>query len=503
MTFDRARQLYLLLRGNQRLEMRRHPLLEQNRVVRMIIYVCVAGWALYLFLFGIAFSFAGEGTPYESFDIINGGMLWFLIVDFYMRYGMQETPAQELRPYKFLPIPTNFLLNTFLLRIGLCGYNLFWFFMLVPFSMLSVVKFYGFMGAIGLLLGWWLMFVLNSYWYLLWRGLCHRRTLLVAIPTALYAALVYGGYFLGESPSPLFVALAQLGRAFCHWHPLAFLAPLVCITALFFVNRRLQRNCIYDEIARSEDESIAHRMELSILEHFGAIGEYLKLEIKSVMRNRTVRKQFLSGLVFTLILCAIFSFTDLYDGMPFMKTFICVYCFACHGTMTLTGIMGVEANYIDLLMSRKASIYAMLRAKDLFHCILLIVPMACILMPIAQGKVQLLEALSCMLFASGCIFPFLFQLALYNDHAMPLNEQVTRRSSNSRRQLLFASIALFAPMLLMRLLILVFDAQISASIMLALGLVGTASYPLWLRNVYRRYMRRHYQLMETYRLKAS
>ena len=37
--------------------------------------------------------------------------------------------------------------------------------------------------------------------------------------------------------------------------------------------------------------------EMSFLNRFGILGEYLKLEVKSIQRNKTVRKQFWSGFI--------------------------------------------------------------------------------------------------------------------------------------------------------------------------------------------------------------
>ena len=62
-------------------------------------------------------------------------------------------------------------------------------------------------------------------------------------------------------------------------------------------------------------------------------------------------------IAFSLLL----SFTEVYDGTG-MKNFITVYNFAIFGILFLLQIMSYEGNYIDGLMSRKESIYTLLRA---------------------------------------------------------------------------------------------------------------------------------------------
>ena len=95
--------------------------------------------------------------------------------------------------------------------------------------------------------------------------------------------------------------------------------------------------------------------------YIGGIGEYLKLEVISIIRNKNVKKQFWSGTFASIMLCSVFAFTDVYDDSPFMRCFICEYCFSCLAVVLLTGVMGVEGNYIDGLMSRKESILNLLK----------------------------------------------------------------------------------------------------------------------------------------------
>lgn len=126
-------------------------------------------------------------------------------------------------------------------------------------------------------------------------------------------------------------------------------------------------------------------------------------------------------LMFSLLL----AFTEVYDS-GFMTSFICVYNFAALGIMTLGQVMSAEGNYLDGLMSRKESIYNLLRAKYYLNCLILLVPFLILTIPVAKGKISLLMVTSYMLFTSGFIFAILLQLAVYNKKTMPLNANVMR-----------------------------------------------------------------------------
>lgn len=494
MKLSRIKTLYQLVSKNQRLAMQRHPLVLQNKAMKWFSYVFLSFWAAYFMLFGVLFGRVDD-MNYEVFDWVDGGMAFFLAADFLLRFGMQETPAQEIKPYKLLPVPQGFLLNLFLVRMGLRPYNLFLFFFLAPFAFFSLFRFFGVAGMAGFLLGWWLMMVLNSYWYLLWRSLMMRGIWLVTIPIALYAGLIYFGIFFDSEQTWLFDACLRLGRGFCQWAAWAWLVPLLPTVLLFVASRRLQREAVYREVAEEERVRRVRSLQWGWLSHFGLLGQYLLLDVRSVVRNKVVRTQFLSGVVCMLVFCLFLAFTEIYDS-PFMRTFIIVYCYSCLGVMTLTNIMGAEGNYIDLLMSRKESVLSLLREKYFFNCAVVLVPFLVSLFPVAQGKILLVESAGCALFAMGCVFPFIFQLAVYNKSTVHLNNRTTRSGRSSRMQMLFSSVALFLPIIIMQTLISLFSRETAAITMLAMGLAGVLLSPLWLRNIYHRFMRRRYENMD-------
>lgn len=499
MNLSETIRLYRAIARNQRLQQRRHPMFEKNMAMKVFSYIMVAFWAAYFMFFGWMFYVIFDGGAIEAFDMIDGGMIFFLAIDFFMRFAMQETPAQDVKPYKLLPVSSSFLVNVFLLRQGLSIYNMFWAFFFVPFSLFAVVKFYGFLGMASYLFGWWLMFILNGYLYLMCRTLVNRWMPAIVLPVAAFAALIYFGIFYDEHLQWLFYATVWLGRLFTTLNPLYILLFLVAVVPLFLVNSIQQKASIYREISKTEVVKSVKSREFSFFNRFGVIGEYLKLEIRSTMRNAVVRKQFVTAIVCQLLLCALYSFSDVYDSMPFMQVYICVYNFACLSVMTLTGVMCAEGNYIDGLMSRHESIYSLLLAKYYFNCSLQILPLVISLMPIIEGKMTVDFAFACMFFTTGVIMPFLFQLAVYNDMTIRLNEKLTKSGRSTKEQMIFSSAALFVPMMVMYVLMNLWNAHVAAWLMIFIGLAGTCAHRYWLRNIYNRFMKRRHKNMAGFR----
>ena len=178
--------LFIELRRHGKLSDKRHPMYEKNRFGRLWMYLMAIFWAGYLVFFGTLFAFVMQDEAREPYHIINSGLVFFLILDFMIRFPFQKTPTQEVKPYLLLPVPRRRVIDFLLLRSGLSGFNLVWLFFFVPFATFTVVRFYGVGGLLGYCLGIWLLMVLNNYWFLLCRTLMNERLAWVLLPLAVY-----------------------------------------------------------------------------------------------------------------------------------------------------------------------------------------------------------------------------------------------------------------------------------------------------------------------------
>ena len=91
MTLSQVWLLYRSISQNQRLQARRHPMFEKNLAMKIFSYIFIAFWAVYLVMLGFTAYSYFEGSALEAFDWIDGGMIWFLIIDFLSRFPAQFT----------------------------------------------------------------------------------------------------------------------------------------------------------------------------------------------------------------------------------------------------------------------------------------------------------------------------------------------------------------------------------------------------------------------------
>jgi hypothetical protein len=261
----------------------------------------------------------------------------------------------------------------------------------------------------------------------------------------------------------------------------------------------VQKKILYDEISKVKDTKMKHVSEYKFLDRYGLVGEYMRLELKLVLRNKMPKTQFFMGFFIMIAFSCALAFTDVYDG-EIMQAFLFIYNFCILGMMTLGNTMSFEGNYIDGLMSRKESIYTLLRAKYYIALLFLLVPFAVMWLPVTQGKVSILAPIAYMMMSGGFIFALLLQTAVYNSRTLPLNANITKGNrSTSKMQQLVSACAFGLPIVLDSIFSTLFGRIAAYWVEFGIGLLFIITHRYWIMNIYKRLMKRKYQNMESFR----
>ena len=109
-------------------------------------------------------------------------------------------------------------------------------------------------------------------------------------------------------------------------------------------------------------------------------GEYMRLELRMIFRNKTPRKNFqMMCIVLVLFAAMLFGITQESTQSVYSIQLYSIYCFTGFAVSILTRIMAYEGNYLDGLMVRRESLLSLFRAKYYFHCLLLGFPLVLLL----------------------------------------------------------------------------------------------------------------------------
>lgn len=492
--------LFNELRRHNKLAAKRHPMYEKNRFGKFFMYFMSAFWIGYLIFFGVSFAFIfRDSAPnMEPYHLLNSGLIFILVLDFIMRFPFQKTPIQEVKPYLLLPVKKNRLIDFLLIRSGLSSFNALWLFFFIPFAIVSTIpKYFGIWGIITYGLGIYLVMIFNNYWFLLCRTLMREKIWWIGLPILVYAALGVLEFAWDKEPIGKFTM--NLGEGFIEGNILAFLGVIAAIAIMCFINRGIMVKLVYAEINKVDDTKVRTISEYKFLERYGEIGEYFRLELKMLFRNKRCKSSLRTIGIIVVAFSAILSFGHAYDGI-FMKNFIGIYSFVAFGTVILSQIMGYEGNYLDGLMTRKESIFSLLKAKYYLYCMGVLIPFILMIPALIMGKLTVLSAFAFAFFATGPVYFMLFQLAVYNNKTVPLNEGLTgRQASGTGFQNLVSFGAFGLPMIILFSLDALFGETVGQWILLAIGLAFTLTSHFWIKNIYNRFMQRRYKNMEGFR----
>ena len=487
-----------MLRHHNNLSEKRNPAFAQNKVGKVFAYIMFGLCIFYLIFLSIPLAMAANGSKHYTGSELMFGMLPFILaVDFYFRFFLQQTPSQAIKPYVLLPLGKYACIDSFLFNSATSGGNLIWQAMFIPYSIMCILFVEGFWNTLGFLLAYQLCISANSLWYMLARTLINKKYywwILVIIVTA----LLFSPWYIG--PNANFEHLCEtysvIGKGATSWSPLVFGGILLIIVILVAINRRVQYDSVYAELSKTETTKIKHVSQLRQLERFGEVGEYLKLEVKSIMRNKNIRKAFISANILIICFSLAISFTDVYGSG--MTKFLVVYNFAIYGAMLLVKVMCYEGNYIDGLMVHKENILQLLKAKYFLYSALLLLPMLLMLPIVFMGKFSLLMLIAIMLLVAGPIHACFLYMAVINKQTIPLNTKFIGKGSMETNflQVGVEMAAFILPLLLLNLLPLLFGQTGGAIALMVLGLAFIVTYRIWIRDIYRRLMKRRYENME-------
>lgn len=483
---------------HQKLANKRHPMFEKNKFGKFFMYFMALFWLAYLLFIGIMLGLAiPEATPnMEGYHTFNQYALPIILgIDFLLRFIFQIPPSQEIKSYLLFPIKVRKLIHFLLSKSLLSPFNILWWFLILPFSLFTIPNLHGFTGIFYFLIGFWLLALFNNYWYLLCRTLIEEKFLYILLPITIYGLLVGSELLFNHSITTFFM---NFGEQLIFGNLIIFLAIIASIFIMWLFNFFLIKKVMYKELSKQEDTTVKHVSEYRFLDKFGEIGEFIRLEIKLLTRNKNPRNLLFIGCAL-IIFMELMLFTDAYKG-AFGKDFVCTYNFVLLGMFFLTRIMSYEGNYIDGLMSRKESIYTLLRSKYYFYTLVSFIPYLLMIPSVVLGKITLLKATSCLFFAIGFTNFVLFQLAVYNYQKMPLNEKIMgKNSSGNWFQSLLSFFAIGFPLIFNSILRSFFGEIIAEISVLSIGLILVLTSNLWIKNIYHRFMKRRYTNMEKFR----
>ncbi|MCU0418523.1 MAG: DUF5687 family protein [Cyclobacteriaceae bacterium] len=243
----------------------------------------------------------GLGQP-DSFAFLNRFLIYYFFFEFVMRYFVQSVPALDAQPYLHLPIRRSTLIHYLLGKSLVHVFNVLVLLLFGPFALTTVWSRFG----AGVALSWfallWVLSLVVHYKVMLFKKRLDDTAwgLLALLGSfgLLGAADYYAWFRLTDVSAWVFGEVARL--------PWVLTISGLAGVAVYGVNYRVfQRGLYVDQWqANTASGNRWGRQEFGFLKAFGAMGDWISLELKLILRHKRTRS--------ILIMSGLFLFYGLF-----------------------------------------------------------------------------------------------------------------------------------------------------------------------------------------------
>jgi len=305
-------------------------------------------------ILGTAVFFILKEEGMEPLQTINRFMIYYLVMDLLIRYFLQKMPVMNIRPLLTLPINKSTIVHFSLGKTSLSFFNWTHAFFFLPFTVVLLMKGYGF-HAILWHIAMFALLYFNNFINVLINNKNSVFYSLLAVVAGLGAAQYFKVFDITDYTQPFFQAMYTTSYL--------FLIPIVLmVVSYYFSFQFFKSNLNLDEgLAKKSEE--AKTQNFTFLDQFGTLGTFLKNDIRLLTRNKRSKTTLIMSVVF--IFYGLLFFTksiDAYDS-PFMKIFAGI--FVSGGFLFTFGqfIPSWDSAYYQLMMSQNIPYKEYIKSK--------------------------------------------------------------------------------------------------------------------------------------------
>jgi hypothetical protein len=472
------------------LSIRRNSLFYENLAKKILItlgfsYIFANLLFISFFLNKILAIIQPDSLPFDTFCRF---FLFIWVVDIIVKFFLKSNMHIDILPFLTLPIKKRKIFTLMLCKELLSKWNFIWVVLFTPFLLKT---FYPLNGLFSTVLLIFLIYFIGVTISIALR-LNHVLTLFKSnihyiVPLFVSVILFYFAYNIFILNFSLF----NFNELFISYRNEIIVILLILITCLYLFFLILSKKEIYlIQVGKSKSIQI---INIHWFKNSGSNMEIYKLCLKEITRSQ-LKFSLFTSILFTLAICLNTS-----NDINFIKQF----CYSIAplvllGSMFSECTFTAESTFFDKLSTLPNEIiFQILKTKYLIF-IFFAVLFAVILTITTINKIPIIHWVSFCLFGIGTISFFMFQNTVYNLHRLDMMGSL-RKVSNIN---LHSFITMGLLMLIFGIIILIdmVSSENSAIYsMLILGTIFTITSPLWLRNIYNRFLKRKYQNMNGFR----
>ncbi|WP_445453371.1 DUF5687 family protein [Flavobacterium sp. 25HG05S-40] len=294
-------------------------------------------------ILGTAVFFILKDQGMEPLATVSKYLIYYFVFDLVIRYFFQKMPVTNIKPLLNLPIKRNIIVHFSLGKTVISFFNILHAFFFIPFTVVLMLKGYGF-HAVLWSLAMWAMIYSNNFINVLINNKNSIFYPLVLVVGGLGLAQYYNYFDVTNYTQPFFHGMYTTSYL--------FLIPILLVAVTYYFSfDYFKKNLNLDTgLAKKSEE--AKTENLTWLDQFGTLGTFLKNDIKLLKRNKRSRTTLIMSFVFVFYGLLFFTQAiESYDN-PWMKVFAGI--FVSGGFLFTFGqfVPSWDSAYYQLMMSQ-------------------------------------------------------------------------------------------------------------------------------------------------------
>jgi hypothetical protein len=472
----------------------------KNLTVNIFMAVIILYFAAIFLILGFKLSSLLEGfnitLGLNPTEILNGITLYVMLVGILFRLFMQQLGTVNLFTYQMLPVKRSTIVNFLLLKPLASPMNYLMLLIVIPFAVTSVNSYYE--GATAF------RFILNSV-FLIWfnslfTAFLKRRfasgfksfLLVITVIATIFAIEWFRLFSLFNFSVSVFGFLLH--------HVWGSILILLFPVLAFVLNRWFFARNYYPEyfnrkVAKSDTGTAM--VNLSFLDRFGSVGDFMALELKLILRHKRTRSLlYMSG--FFLLYGLIFYTKKMYgDGyMFFIAMFITGLLMFMYGQW----IISWDSAYFDGLMTKNIPVRDYIKAN---YNLLIAFNAICFILTTPYfffGTKIILMQIAAFFFNTGVNTVILLYFSTYNTKRINLSQGTAfNYQGTTFKNFLIVIPMMVFPMLIIGGLSFFMEIRIILAVISCMGLLGIVFRKQLITLCINQFNRRKYALAQGFR----
>ncbi len=466
---------------------------RSNIFIGILIFITILNFFfLGLFMNDLLLEFYPDKNPVTLF---NGFIVYYLMVDLFLRLMLQAVPGMSIQPYLHLNIRRATLSHYLLMKSLGSVFNYLPFAIIIPFALTNAgnqsPSYYWTIWIFGI----YLFLLFNAYLAVLFKRRALDKPILEIILGLVILMLglldYYGIYSLTNLSASLFANLLS--------NPLFLLLPMTILVLMYGINFQWLRGALsLEQMERSSRRERSSLKGFDFLDKWGEIGIYLQLELKLILRNKRLKQAIPGSLAMLLLGFVIYGYEE-YQNMTFFLIYMGIIFIGMFMVYYGQFVLAWESHYFDKILTEKIDLLQYIKAKYRimqFSCLILYI----LLLPYALFDGMILYVNSAVLiFNIGINATYLLWTGTSNRERIDLDASYFTWQGKKGRQIAIVFMLIIFPLLVYLPVKLILNEYAGIVAVGIAGLIGLLLSQTLLEKIAKKLERIKYEMADGFR----